>query len=263
MTVKIACQTIVYGNPFIKDNYDSILASISAIGYDGVETGARHFYMDRPNYYADLFARYNLEPVAIHVGGDFLDRDSVAKQIENIDNTIQFAKKLGVRYLYLSGTFREVKTIEDYEYEAKVYEEIGRRCYDAGLILCYHNHAWEMTNNMMGMKVLLDKVDPRYMKLVPDVGWIAIAGIDPVKFVKDNIERVEAVHFKDFKGPNMFTELGTGIVDFKAIYKCISQYLGSKEKEFWIIAEQDETDRDPAESAKINYNFIKTLTMEG
>ena len=254
--IKIACQAIVYGNPNIKKNIKRILKNIAEIGYDGAEIGARHFDLDKPEYYAELLERNHLELPAIHVGGDFLNRGSVKEQLEGIARTIRFARQLGCNYIYLSGAYAEGKTDEDYLHEASTYEEIGRRCVEAGLTLCYHNHDWEFESEQRGMDLLLDHVSPDLMRLVPDVGWIAVAGADSMEFLHRHANRIEALHFKDFKHnqkPRAFTELGTGIVDFKAIYDW------AREKNLWITAEQDETSLAPEESASINYRYLRGL----
>ena len=256
--VKIACQTIVYGNPVIKDNIERILKNVADNNYDGVEIGARHFYMEKPDYYIDLLKKNNLEIPAVHVGGDFLNKDSAAEQIAGIGNTIKFAEKLGCKYLYLSGAYREQKTDDDYLHEARVYEEIGLRCADGGLVLCYHNHDWEFNNNGRGMALLLEYVNEEYMKLVPDVGWLTVAGVNPAAFIKDHIERIEALHFKDFKNyemPRVFIELGDGIVDFVAVYRCFAD----ARTDFWITAEQDTATHTPEESVKANQAYIRKL----
>lgn len=253
--IKVACQTIVYGNDVIKTTIDSILENVRENGYDGVEIGVRHFYLDRPDYYLELLEKNHLELPAIHIGGDFLNKDAVAKELDNTDQYIQFAKKMGCKYLYLSGVYRETKTAADYEYEAQVYNQIGERARENGLILCYHNHNWEFKNDAEGMKILLNNVSAENMKLVPDVGWVTIAGYDPVEFLKENLNRVEALHFKDFKGVGQFTELGTGIVNFKAVY----DFMKDKKPELWISAEQDKYTHTPAESSKANAQFIFSL----
>ena len=256
--VKIACQTIVFGNPVIKDNLAEIAETIKKIGYDGAEIGARHFYQERPEYYRELFAKLDLKLVALHVGGDFLNRDSVKQQLDNVKSTIIFGKKLGCPYIYLSGNFREGKTGNDYVIEAESYREIGKACTGEGMKLCYHNHNWEFDNNGEGMKLLLEEIPENLMKLVPDVGWLEVAGVSSLQFLKKNINRVEALHFKDFKSaalPREFTELGTGITPFREIF----DYVTGLGRDWWISAEQDETRLEPKEAARINYQYIAGL----
>jgi len=258
--IKIACQTIIFGNG-IKQNIERILQNIAEIGYDGVEVGGRHLELDKPEYYLELLQKNNLELPIIHVGGDFLNRDSVAEQLEGIGRTVSFAGRMGCKYIYLSGAYREGKTDGDYLHEARTYMEIGRRCAAAGLTLCYHNHDWEFGCAGKGMEILLKNVPPEYMKLAPDVGWIAVAGADPATFITEHAERIEALHFKDFahkENPRAFTELGTGIVDFPAVLGCMK---GGRE--LWITAEQDETARRPEESAAMNLAYIRKLVQEG
>ena len=256
--VRIACQTIVFGNPVIKDNMAEIAETVKKIGYDGVEVGARHFYQDKPEYYQDIFSKLDLKLAALHVGGDFLNKDSVQQQLDNIRNTISFGKKLNCPYIFLSGSYKEGKTPENYITETESYREIGKICNGEGLKFCYHNHAWEFLNNGEGMNILLDKIPPDIMKLVPDVGWVEVAGVSALQFLKDNIDRVEAIHFKDFKSravPREFTELGTGITPFKEVYN----YICGLGRDWWIVAEQDQTKLDPKEAARVNYEFISDL----
>lgn len=252
---KIACQTIVYGNPVIKDTIDTILTNVKENGYDGAEIGARHFYLDRPDYYRALFQSRGLELAAIHVGGDFLNPGSVKEQVDNIAQYIDLAKKLDVKYIYSSGTFKENKTAADYHNEARALTEVGKRCADAGLTFCFHNHNWEFWNEMLGMNILLDEVPCDVMKLVPDVGWVTRGGYNPVEFLQKNLERVEAVHFKDFNAEGGFTELGTGVVDFKGVY----DFIKDKKDDLWITAEQDQATVAPEISSKANCDFIRSL----
>jgi sugar phosphate isomerase/epimerase len=259
---KIACQTIVFGDN-IRDNYASIAEKVKKMGYDGIETGVRHFCLDRVEFYQELLGRLDLILIAIHVGGNFLDRDSVSQQLDNVKNIISFGKKLNCPYLYLSGLNKEGKTRGDYAVEAKSYAEIGKMCVVEGITLCYHNHDWEFyKDGSEGMKTLLDNVPSELMKLVPDVGWLEVAGIKPVQFLKDNISRIQSLHFKDFKSTAVlreFTELGMGVVPFREIH----QYVASLGREWWITAEQDNTALAPEEAARINFGYIDGLRKQG
>ena len=252
---KIACQTNVFGEN-IKDNITGIAEMVKKIGYDGIEIGARHFYLDKVAFYQELFSRLELKLVAIHVGGNFLDKDSVKQQLDNMKNIIGFGRQLDCPYLYLSGSKKEGKNMDDIIAESESYKEIGKMCAAEGLVLCYHNHDWEFyKDGSEGMKALLEKVPAELMKLVPDVGWLKMAEVDPLQFTRDNISRIEALHFKDFLGSRQFTELGTGIVPFKEVY----EYVTGLGRDWWITAEQDQTTLEPAEASRINFEYIAAM----
>ena len=109
---KIACQTIVFGDT-IKENIETILPAVKKMGYDGVEIGVRHFDKEKPDYYRDLLKKNELELLAIHVGGNFLEPDSVQKQIDQFGDTLRFACELGIHYIFISGFHKKGKTEED------------------------------------------------------------------------------------------------------------------------------------------------------
>ena len=253
--INIACQTIIFGNT-IKENVSEIAETVKKIGYDGIEIGARFFSLDKPDFYKELFTRLDLKLTAIHMGGNFLDKDSVKQQLDNVKNIVEFGCQLNCPYIFLSGLKKEGKTRDDYITESESYTEIGKMCAAEGLVLCYHNHDWEFYNDGSdGMKTLLEKVPAEFMKLVPDVGWLKVAGLEPLQFLKDNISRIEALHFKDFKEQRQFTELGTGIVPFKEIY----DYAAGLGRDWWITAEQDKSELAPNEAAGINFKYIAAM----
>ena len=253
--IQVACQTIVFGNTVIKDTIDSIFQVIAQAGYEGVEIGARHLSFDKPEYYQEILNKNHLQMVALHVGGNFLDSESIAEQLAKFASTIQFARKLGCKFIFLSGYYKQKKTVDDYIQESKIYNDMGKRCRDEDIKLCYHNHDWEIVNQKAGMKILLEETSPENLFLVPDVGWLTVANEDPVEFISENLNRVEVLHFKEFKPIREYSELGTGMVDFKRIYN----YFSGVRKNFWVVAEQDETIIGPQRSAEINLKYIKGL----
>lgn len=261
--IKIACQTIVYGNPRIKDNYESIASDVASAGYAGIETGARHFYTDKPEFYAELFRRLGLSLTAVHLGGDFLDADSVKRQLDDFDSSAEFAASLGSKLIYLSGAHQKNKCRDDYMRECEIYSRLGEKCLSLGLTLCYHNHDWEIKNDYEGIEYFVNGIDAKYMSLVPDLGWVSIAEGSPVEFVKRYRSRIKALHFKDYTfdadGKRRFTELGTGKAPLREGFE---EFIKTQFDELWITAEQDETSKEPGVSARENLAFIKKIISE-
>ena len=248
---KIACQTIVFGD-HIKENIETILPTVKKMGYDGVEIGVRHLDKENPGYSRDLLKKNELELLAIHVGGNFLEPDSVQKQIDQFEDTLRFACELGIHYIFISGFHKKGKTEEDYKEEAAVYNRLGKMCHDKGVKLCFHNHDWEIWNDEMGFRTLMANTDPEYFRLVPDVGWVTRGGSDPVKFLSEFKDRIEVLHFKEFTAENSFTELGQGVVKFEEVLKA----FGDLKNPLWLVAEQDKTTKGAEVSAQENYTYI-------
>ena len=108
--------------------------------------------------------------------------------------------------------------------------------------------------------------DPKLVQLETDVFWLSVAGVDPVKFLKDHAGRVALVHLKD-KDPaqakqynegvphGTFREVGSGNLDFKAILNTAHD-IGVKH----YFVEQDWTPGDPLVSLKKSYDYLRSLS---
>ena len=251
---KIACQTIVYGET-IRENIESILEKVKSYGYDGVEIGVRHLDKTRPDYYRELLKKNDIELLAVHVGGNFLEPDSVQKQIDQFADTLRFVCELGVKYIFISGFHKKGKTEEDYRDEAVVYDRLGKMCREKGVKLCFHNHDWEMWNDQMGFRTLMANTDPEHLRLVPDVGWVTRGGVDPVALLEEFKDRIEVLHFKEFTADHTFTELGQGVVQFEKVLEAFS----SLRDPLWLVADQDRTLKGSDVSAKENYEYIAKI----
>ena len=250
--MKIGCQSITFGNAVHKDDIEFVFREVSNAGYEGVETGFFRLDPTGGQKYAELLEKYSLKLVAIHIGGDFNDEESVKKQLANIPQVIQLAKTLNCGYIFLSG--QRPKEGESYDIMAKNINNLGKVLRDEGLKLNYHNHDWEIKDNINGLYTLCDCTDKENLSFVLDVGWVVRGGADPVEVIKRLDGRLENIHFKEFTADGQFTELGKGIVNFKAVYEVIKD-RGS----MWIIAEQDQSSIGVVESVTQNYKYIKEL----
>lgn len=251
---KIACQTITFGPEMNKNNMDEVMKSISESLYKGIEIGFRHLDCDRPDYYSELLKKYDLEMVALHLGGDYTDQDSVKKQLDSVHTVIEMAHKLSCPNIFISGAYKKDKLPEMYLIEAENYNKLGGIFQQEGLILSYHNHNWEFENDGHGFKTIINNTDSKNISFVPDVGWITRAGFNPVEVLSTIKDRITNIHFKEFDNEANIVELGKGIVDFPGVYDFIKE-MG----DMWIIAEQDKTTIGAIESISENYKYINTL----
>lgn len=253
--MKIACQTITFGDDMNINQMPIVLEKVGKAGFQGAEIGFRRLLKETPETYAQLLEKNNLELVAVHIGGDFLDAASVARQMNDIPTVIKLCKTMKAKYVFLSGSYGRGRGWEDYEKSAENYNRIGKMLKEEGLTLCYHNHDWEIEGDMVGLRCLVESTDPEYMSFVPDVGWITVGGADPVAVLNELSGRIKNIHFKEFTSEKGFAELGKGIVDFAGVAK-VAKTLEQVE---WIVAEQDQSQIGAEESVSQNYQFIKGL----
>jgi len=250
--MKIGCQTIIFGNERHKDNIESIFKTVSETGYAGVEIGFARLDAAKAMEYAALLDKYSLEMAAVHIGGNYNDEESVKKQMANIPEVIKLAKTLKSKNIFISG--RRMKEADEFKIAAENINKLGKFIRDEGLTLSYHNHSWEIENDMLGLNITEQYTEKENLSFVPDVGWVTRGGSCPSALIKKLYDRIVHVHFKEFTADNKFTELGTGVVDFKGVYETMLP-----KKDFWIVSEQDQTTIGAEASVKANMEYMKVL----
>lgn len=166
-------------------------------------------------------------------------------------------------YPYPDGVdFSSLKGVRDL---ARKLNRAGRVLHEAGLDLAYHNHSIEFQR--LGGKPILEWIyqstDPRYLKAELDTYWIQHGGGDPAAWCKKMSGRMKDVHIKDYaiasdgKTP-VFAEIGSGNLNWPAILDaCERAHVR------WYVVEQDDCyGRDPFDSLKKSFEFLKTQCRE-
>jgi sugar phosphate isomerase/epimerase len=143
---------------------------------------------------------------------------------------------------------------------AGVLNKVGRSCRERGFDFAYHHHSFEyvkVEGGKYALDVLLENSDPELVKLEVDVYWVKHGGDDPVARMTRLGQRVVALHLKDMAaGPDQkFAEVGTGILDFKAILAA-AEKTGAK----YGAVEQDETyGTPPLDAIRTSFENLKKL----
>lgn len=241
---KVGLQLIVYGaRP--QEDLPGVLREVSEAGYQGIEAGTN--LADVPVQEAKaLLGSAGLALAGIH--GGYAQMGDPAK----VDQFIAFFKEMNSRYLICSGV-AEGEGIERFEKAAPTFNQAGEQCQKAGIVFCYHNHAWEFEefDGVKGIHRLTELTDPNLVKLCVDVYWVTIGGEKPEEFIQRYQDRAIYYHFKD-GAPGSFIELGQGTVDLpvatKAALACNPE---------WIVCEQDKTEKEPQQSITESRQYMR------
>jgi sugar phosphate isomerase/epimerase len=179
---------------------------------------------------------------------------------KNVEQVLADAEALGIDTVVCPFLPEERrKDAKGYEATAKSLEAIGSQLHQHGLVLGYHNHAFEFQKfgDKTGLDIIFENTAPHLVVAEIDVYWVQNGGSDPVRLIEKYGERVRLLHLKDMaEGPDKrFAPVGAGIMKFKAILDA-ARTAGVR----WGIVEQDRTyDAQPLDAIKTSLENLKKL----
>lgn len=226
------------------------LKAVAEMGYNGVEFagygGLEAFQLN------ELLKGFNLISIGSHVGYQRL--------LEALDEEIEFNLAIGSRYIICPYLTEEVRAnMATWQEVFDNLEKIGLRCAEKGIEFCYHNHEFELTQQLDGIPALdklFESVSEKAIKVELDTCWVYDAGYDPIAYIEKYTGRIPLIHFKDIQKQEnkrgLTVELGQGEVDLLGIASAAIK-AGTE----WIIVEQDLCQNPPLVSVQNSMNWIK------
>jgi sugar phosphate isomerase/epimerase len=258
-------------------DFEGTLKQVAAIGYQEVE-----LFSFLGKKAAEL--RRSLDDAGLRCQSGHVQAQGLQA---GLDATIDFAKELGLKYLVCpfpglapsrsgaqakgeatKGTsFLNLFALDNWKWNAELFNTAGERAKKAGLQFAYHNHHVEFKkfDGETAFDVILKRTDPEWVKIELDCGWVTVAGEDPAAFIARHADRVALLHVKDVKkgfqpttnfGAVPFTEVGRGVVDWRKVFEAAKQ---AGVQRYYV--EQDTTERPPLEAVKISRDFLHELTV--
>jgi sugar phosphate isomerase/epimerase len=253
-------------------DFTGTLKQIAALGYGEVE--AAGFYNHTVAEVKQALVDSGLRCPSAHYSYNDLSK--------NFDKILEFNKALGVHYIICS--FPGIKdpsrlkdqsyqtqvvsfTMDDWHWNAEQFNMLGAKVKAAGLSFGYHNHTMEFTaqNGVIPFDELLRLTDPALVTIELDCGWVAVGGGNAVEILKRYPTRISMLHVKDFKktdkpasvlAPPPAAELGTGTSDYHPIFAAAKK---ANIKHYFV--EQEEFDKPPMESLKIDADYMKSFRI--
>jgi inosose dehydratase len=146
-----------------------------------------------------------------------------------------------------------------------------------GLRTVFHPHCGGYVETPAEIAALMARTDPSLVGLCFDTGHTLYGGGDPLAVFEEHAARVWHVHFKDCDlevarraraqglgylaavRARLFSELGTGGVDFPAIVAALNRHA----YQGWVVVEQDvfPGHGSPLESAARNRQYLQSLGL--
>lgn len=179
-----------------------------------------------------------------------------------IEEVIREHKILECKYVAVGSMPLEYRDEEGFIRFAKEATAVGKRLAEAGLVFGYHNHSFEFEkfNGKIGLELLFEQSDPRYVTAELDTYWIQHGGADPITWIRKLAGRLPVIHLKDMgviDGKQAMTEVGEGNLNWPGILEACKD-SGVQ----WYVVEQDICQRDPFESLAISFKNLKQMGLE-
>jgi sugar phosphate isomerase/epimerase len=211
-----------------------------------------------------LFDRFSLKPIAVHSSVSVLEEEGRAEE------ELGRAKESGIGYLVIPVLPQQMRgTIDDYRGFAERMNLFGEKCKAEGVVLAYHNHAFEFEpmEGTSPIETMLEAFEPGLVGLELDVFWSSVAGVDPVEILNRYPSQIPLLHLKDkaagtsqtYDGnnvrPDQFKEVGSGVLDFAAILEA-----GDSNGVQHYVVEQDHCPGDPLESLRMSFDYLEDIS---
>jgi len=198
---------------------EGTLAAVAMMGYTDVELLWSFDNFGRtPEQVAATLKKLGLRAPSAHVDPALLQGD-LAPSLEK-------AKLLGQQYIIVPSLPDTVHTRDDWLAWADRFNQAGAKAREAGIWIAFHNEPDHMKpiGGVVPYDAFVKRLDPKAVRLQLDVGNMVMGGGDPMKYLATYRDRYWSFHLKDVKTDRSGdTELGTGVVDLKAILAAVPE----------------------------------------
>jgi sugar phosphate isomerase/epimerase len=242
------------------------LKAVADIGYREIETLRVSHPLILP-----LAKEFGLKPISGHYETGLVTGNEKAwfpqGRPMTWEKSIEDAKAAGLKFMVIPYMRPDERSPEMFKKIAEDLNRAGEQVSKAGMRLIYHNHAFEFGPGPGGTRPIdvLLQTDAKYVGIELDVFWVAVAGEDPVDWMRKLKGRVPVLHLKDRApgtpkqfaenlSPAAFREVGNGTLDFKAILKAAPQ-VGVEH----YHVEQDQTAGDPIDALRSSYQHLAEI----
>ncbi len=261
--VRLTC----YAAPWGGDGAIKAITDVAECGYEGLEfpsTVVQRFE-DRLHVFEEILDTAGLKLSGLLQYINLIDKDKADEQVERAANSARFAGATGRGNLIVchNELIETPLNDDDWLTVGAILEEIGCRCRDFGINLCFMPKARALGDSDKDLKRIMAMTNPEMVFLAVDTAELTLADMDPAKIVKANAARLKAVRFRDVSGskrraeatsskPGSTPQFGRGAVKFDAVAKALVdvKYDG------WVTVDVTGETAPAKEAALTGYRFV-------
>ncbi|MFI6938204.1 sugar phosphate isomerase/epimerase family protein [Streptomyces sp. NPDC050418] len=231
----------------LASDFPGTLEQLAAIGYATVGVSGRH--NNSAAAIRGFLDSTGLRAVLEHVAYTTLTGAGLPQALEDLHT-------LGARWPVVPSLPGALHTPDGFREVARQFNRIGQASRDAGLgPVQFHNHGADhaVVGGENLYEILLKETDPHLVAFELDVYWATKGGADPARLFVEHPRRFPALHVKDMAPNGDFADVGSGILDFAAMFEN-AQRGGVRQ---WLV--EHDNPADPFATARNSYNHLAAL----
>ncbi|MDR1611826.1 MAG: sugar phosphate isomerase/epimerase [Planctomycetota bacterium] len=261
--IRLSC----YAAPWGGEGAIKAITDIADCGFEGLEfpSGVVQRFEDRLHVFEEILDTTSLKLSGLLQSVNLVDKEKADEQVERAANSARFAGATGQGNLIVCHSEPLAEALDDdgWTTAAAIIEEIGFRCRDFGITLCFMPKARHLADTDRDIKRLLAMTNPEVVSLAVDTAELTLSDLDPAKIVKTHAGRLKSVRFRDVSGskrraeitssrPGTAPQFGRGAVKFDAASKALidMKYDG------WITVDISGESASPKDAAAAGHRYL-------
>ncbi|MET7541707.1 sugar phosphate isomerase/epimerase [Streptomyces sp. NPDC005507] len=228
-------------------DFAGTVEQLAEIGYATVGVSGRHGYG-----VADIrrmLDTVGLRAVLEHVAYQTLTGSGLPQALEDLHT-------LGAKWPVVPSLPGSMHSPAGYREAANQFNRIGAASREAGLgPVLFHNHDGDhdVMDGENLYDILVRETDPHLVAFELDVYWASKGSADPAAYFVRHPRRFPALHVKDMAPDGGFADVGSGTLDFAAMFDD-AQAGGVKQ---WLV--EHDIPKDPFATARNSYEYLAAL----
>lgn len=199
-----------------RDDLPGAIRAVAALGYDGIEFAG--YFGHSAGELKQVLADCGVRAAGSHIGLDMLE--------DHLPEVMEYSLELGEKFItcpFIPQEYRDTR--DNWLKTAELFQSIGEKLRDNGLVLGYHNHDYSFFefDGKYGIELLFDNTAPDCVTMQLDVGNAEVTGkVKALDLMRQYATRCATVHIKDYAGVGDTTDtpVGDGVADLPAIIAC-------------------------------------------
>jgi inosose dehydratase len=238
-------------------------AELGYLSFETFGSVAERFAQEEPGGLGAVLSEYGIPLSAIYCPTAFVDPADGAADVEQVVRWAEGSLDLGISSVVLQATGRSDKPYPHYKGMGEVFNEIGRRMKELGLVTSIHPHTGTLIETGEEIDAVMNAIDPDLVGFAPDTGQIAKGGTDPVAKLRQYVHLIRHVHLKDYAGGRKtahggYAPIGSGVIDMASIF----QLLEEANFDGWVNVELDGPPAPPMvsrDAAAMSMGYLRGL----